>query len=517
MATYRRFLLYMAGSVSLLMFLVMGINITVDPYDIWHCYQRTGFNKFAIQAEDLDRLIQPINFLEVQPETVFLGNSQVIWGIEASEYTRITGKSAYNLGMLGASIYEIRRTLEHAVAVDKNIKEVYVCVNFDLFAANDRHPLVQKKPEFAEEQMGCAFITPDNFAKTTLSFKALQDSWATIKANKANKYDFEYYMPTGRWHDKSIERYCQERKWTFNASMKIMARADYYYEDMALHAPSLEEMQKIVDICRENNLELHVFTLPAHARSMEIYAEAWPVYEDWLRHMVKIVPMACFFGYNEYTTSEAAEGILDASTNPYFWDSHHPKSVLGNKILAELAGQEPFYLGTLVTEDNVEGYLKNLADKMASWEENHPESKEEVRYYMGFSPLEPMLLQGKKPVEGRSVVRLDQGNGTEKVFLNKSQEQPLDLTGEHFTPVEARYMYAVLEDGGGNEYYTMAEPVPSVEIANFMHSKEYERKGFHIQAPLRKMPEGSYELYLLEVAADGKVYKSNSLAEIKID
>ena len=50
-----------------------------------------------------------------------------------------------------------------------------------------------------------------------------------------------------------------------------------------------------------------------------------------------------------------------------------------------------------------------------------------------------------------------------------------------------------------------------------MHNQKYEMSGFHIQEPLRKVDKGAYELYLIEVAEDGMVYKSDSLASINIE
>lgn len=516
---YKKFICAFLGISGALLLLAGGFNIAVDPYNVWRIYQRVGFNAWSPKAEDLDRLIQPIAFVPAQPEAVFLGTSQVIWGIEASEYTRLTGKSAYNMGMLGSSIYEIRRSLEHAVAVDGNLREVFVCVNFELFAANARHPLAQKKPEFDESQIGCSHMTGENIARTAFSFKALEDSLATIRENRQHRYDFSYYMPTGRWQDKSIEKYCQNRQWQFNASMVIMARNDYYYEDMELDEDCLGEMQRIIDICREHDLALHVYTLPAHARSMQLYAEAWPVYEAWMHRLVQMVPVLDFAGYNEMTMSEAQPGLLSESSNPYFWDSHHAKAAVGDMVLAVLAGtpEARAGFGTLLTPETVDQKLASLRAGRALWEQAHPESVEEVRYYRGFSPLVPQAVQaaGREALQG--VARLDRDTGAERLRLKVSRGERLDLTGEHLTPAgQLRIMYGLLDNGQGQCYYAMAEPVSNPALAGFMHDKTYEGSGFHIQEPLREVEPGDYGLYLLEVAQDGRVYRSGLLAQLTV-
>ena len=516
---YKKFIFGFAGSVFILMIGIGIVNLIVDPYNIWRLYQRVGFNQWSPKAEDLDRLIQPIVFRRVQPKALFLGTSQVIWGIEPSEYTRLTGDSAYNLAMLGASVYEIRRMLEHAIALDDNLHEVFVCVNFELFAANAEHPIAEKKTAFDEEQIGKWFITWDNIAKTLFSWQALKDSIDTVRDNKIHHYECTYYMPTGRWHDDSIERYCQNRKWQFNASMAIMARANYYFENMQIDERCMGEMKRIVDLCNEHGLKLTVYTMPSHARSMQLYADAWPVYEEWMRRMVEIVPVMNFSGYNDMTMSEAELGLLTKDSNPYFWDSHHANSYVGNLVLAVLAGEQIVspIMGTLVTQDNVEAWLAAFEAGRIHWEKQHPESVEEIRYYKGFSRIEPMALQGRTPMRGQSVVRLDPESGVERLSISLPHSAALDLTGERLTPINAsKTMYALLEREDGTCYYAMAEPILSPAIASFMHNKKYEMNGFRILEPLREVEVGRYNLCLIEVVENGLVYQSDSLAVIEI-
>ena len=510
---YRKFLAIFTLSAFSLVFSVVLFNCITDPYNIWNLYRRAGFNQWTPKAETQDRLILPIRFLSVRPETLFMGNSQVAWGVEASEYTKLTGKTAYNMGMLGSSIYEVRRSLEHAIAVDENLEEVYVSVFFEQFAANDRHPIRQKSEALDANRLGRKFISLETFFKTTLSLDATKDALETVKVNREKKYDFDFYMPTGRWSDASIERFCKDNNWTFNRSIKLMAR-DGYYEDMALSELAMEEMQRIVECCQEKGIKLHVHTMPSHARYMENYVVAWDVYEEWMRRLVQITPITDFTDYNQFTMSDAPED----KANQYYWDSLHLKTTLSNKLLAELSGKAAMVLGTVLNTDNVEAHLSLLKEKRKAWETSHPESLEEARYYSGFFKEVPLALQHKRLITGKSVVRLNTDSGMEKLSATLHRQDRLDLTGNHLTPAgKVQVMYAVLENGNGEKYYTMAEPVPDASMAAFMHDKSYEASGFHIQEPLGKVENGNYSLYLVEVAEDGSAYRSDCIANVSVN
>ena len=100
----RKFLAGFAATALLLLALVGGFNVLIDPYSVWNCYRGVGINKWAPKADDLDRLIKPIEILNKKPAALFLGDSQVLWGIDPAAYAQMTGKSAYNYGLRGASV-----------------------------------------------------------------------------------------------------------------------------------------------------------------------------------------------------------------------------------------------------------------------------------------------------------------------------------------------------------------------------------------------------------------------------
>ncbi|SEH25193.1 hypothetical protein [Selenomonas sp. KH1T6] len=507
---------FVAAAVSLLL-LVGAFNIIVDPYDVWRLYRQVGFNQWSVQVGRSDRLVKPVTFNRQKPEVLFLGDSVGAWGLDTDEYARLTGKSSYNFAMLGCTIYEMRRALEYAISTDDELREVMLEVNFGTFTYDPSKPWEKTAPGFDDKQMKARHITLENVARTAFSWQALEDSLKTISVNRQTQCSRTYFLPSGCYDPVSVEHYCTSNRWTFNISLAGWAR-EGRFRTAALNEEALAEYQRIIDICREHGLKLRVFVPPVHARSFEQFASAWELYAAWARRMAAMMPYTSFEGFNEMTVSPAAEGLLTADTNEYFWDSYHMKIAAGNRILAALAGPEESVagFGRLVTEGTVEEHLAALAAGVRSWEASHPESKEEVLYYAGFSPLVPGRLQGRHWTKDEGLATLEVDQHELPVHIEKPQSSHLELAGARLTLHEgSTAMYAVLTPSqGGERLYSIAERRESREAAAFMRNPGYGENGFLIREPLWDVPQGSYILTILDVPEQGEIRESAPLAEV---
>lgn len=515
----KKFCMKFAAAAAGLLLTAAAFNIVVDPYDVWRIYRQVGFNQWSVQVGRSDRLVKPVTFSRQQPEVLFLGDSVGAWGLDTEEYTRLTGKSSYNFAMLGCTVYEMRRALEHALKTDGNLQEVMLEVNFGSFLRDPAKPWEKTAPGYDEEQMEAGHITLANIARTALSWQALKDSLTTIRVNRETPRTSTYFRPSGCYDPVSVEHYCLSNEWTFTVSLAGWGR-EGRFRTAALNEEAFAEYQRIIDICRERNLKLTVFVPPVHARSFQQFASVWELYGAWTRRMAAMGPYTSFEGFNEMTTSPAAEGPLTAQTNPFFWDSYHMKLQAGNKIQAALAGSaeaEPGF-GRLVTEDTVEEHLATLAAGVRAWEADHPESREEVRYYAGFSPLMPYRLQGRSPARDEGLAVLTAPAGKLPLKLTQPQDSQVELLGACLALHEAKAaLYAVLTPrGGGESLYSIAERRKSPAAASFMGRGAYEDCGFLIKEPLWDVPPGSYDLTLLYVTEQGEVRQSATLAELTV-
>ena len=507
---------FVAAAVSLLL-LVGAFNIIVDPYDVWRIYRQVGFNQWSVQVGRSDRLVKPVTFGAQEPEVLFLGDSVGAWGLDTSEYDRLTGKSSYNFAMLGCTVYEMRRALEHAIRTDAGLREVMLEVNFGSFVYDPAKPWEKTAPGFDEEQMDASHMTLANIARTVFSWQALKDSATTIRVNRKERPASTYFLPSGCYDPLSVEHYCVSNGWTFNVSLAGWAR-EGRFRGAALNEGAFAEYQRIIDICREHGLKLTVFVPPVHARSFEQFASVWDLYAGWARRMAAMGSYISFEGFFDMTVSPAAEGKLTAETNEFFWDSYHMKLATGTKILAVLAGApgvEPGF-GRVVTGGTVEQHLSDLSAGVRAWEAAHPESREEVRYYAGFSPLVPYRLEGRSCTKDDSLATLTVNQSELPLKLMQPQDSHLDLSGARLALHEGgSVMYAVLTPSGGGEcLYSVAEMQESPEAVAFMRNKKYAVSGFHIREPLWDVPPGSYTLTLLDVPDQGEIRESAPLAEV---
>ena len=120
----------------------------------------------------------------------------------------------------------------------------------------------------------------------------------------------------------------------------------------------MSDLKDIIDICKENGINLYMYISPAHA-SLDgegIYsAGLYSSFEDWKRKLSGVassynVPLVDFSGYNSITTEKVATPMR------YYWDSSHFTEEVGNVILDTIInGKESF--GVYLTPDNIEKHL----------------------------------------------------------------------------------------------------------------------------------------------------------------
>ena len=378
---YRRFF-GAFGVLAAVMLLVVGaFNGLIDPYGVWKFYRQVGVNQWTPKADDLDRLIKPIEVIDKQPQTLFLGDSQVLWGIDPADYTKLTGEAAYNYGLRGATLYELRRSLEHVIAVDKDLRKVYLNVSFAMFSFDPRIVQVKARPGFDEEQLGKKHITLGNIEKTLFSWQAFEDSCRTVSMNRKEQYEDTFYTEGGHPTAHSIRDYYKDKPYPFLTS--FIGEASQYANERKLKDESFEELERILQLCRENGIEIQVVSLPVHARFLEMIDVSSPIYAEYLARLTELTPVSDFTGYDEYSEAANVGSEKEVGSNPYFWDTHHPKDLLGAKVIGALLGKETSLVGSLVTRENVAEHLQSLRDGRCWWEQSHPESMEEVRHYTG--------------------------------------------------------------------------------------------------------------------------------------
>ena len=535
---YKRFIFMLTMAVSLGFLLVGSFNVLVDPYGVWGLCRIVGFNMLSPQAEVVERLVKPVEFLRLDPmpDTVFLGTSQVMYAFDMDTYKRLTGHEAYNFGVRGASLYEQRRFLEHVLATDKNIQHLILGLSFSNFIRGKDIKQNFRPQSFVDisEQLEKNHITGDNLAKIVFSYAAIRESWIKIQANMENMWTHPYYMKSGKPYDDNLLDFFQRDHWRFDRTLILLER-DGLYEGAEIDEDAWHEFERIVSICRNNEIELTLFIPPVHAMQMEEVAACWDTYEEWRRRIVQVEKVLDCTGYNDITTTDPKQGLVNEDTHPYFWDVMHCKTVVGDMIISQLVDNTDAQIGVWLTSDNLEQHLRELRAGRSIWEAGHQDILEQIRYYRGFSPLVPQQLKKGNFTSGESVIRLHMArqsvapdaqanNGAVMARLEKDmpfhfnlkQSDYIDVIGSCFSSQTPECMYALLEGVSGSSYYALAEPVRSKETGDYMRSSRYDESGFRIYVSLRDLPVGEYGLRLVEVRQGGEVVESEVMGILNL-
>jgi hypothetical protein len=188
MTNPRRFLRAWIGSLAVLAFLAGGVNLLVDPYEVFGTPRIPGISLIKPITKNHAMLAKTFQIARSRPTTVVIGSSPVHIGIDASApgWPRAMGP-VYNYGIPGA--YETSTsllTLQEAVATG-SVKNAVVFLDFQNFFSPET-----PDPALLDEERRFRFApdgapNPDRRTQRTKdrllalgTMDALEDSLATI-------------------------------------------------------------------------------------------------------------------------------------------------------------------------------------------------------------------------------------------------------------------------------------------------------------------------------------------------
>ena len=528
---HKRFIIRLLGTAVFFSLLVMGFNVLLDPYNIWHVYHKTGVNQLASHEWTSERITKPINFLGKHPDTIFLGSSKTNYALSPAYYEQLTGRSAYNFGVNAARIYELRRFLEFAVQNDPELRHVVLDVSFDMFVERAEPAAwhARSLPGFDEDQLNAPRITWQNFCKTTFSWTACEESWTVLRENAAQPREYRIRQRDGKMTDEYLVNnlYVGGR---FNSEQEELLGPLRLFDQSFVSPEKLDELRRIIAICQEHGIELQVVVLPEHAEVLEGYsASNWTVYEDWKRALSMLPARVMdFTSYNALTTEGGTldPGLMEymAVQGKYFFNSCHLSTQMGNLVLEWLVGVDdsaiPEGFAVELGPEMMDDYLAGLREQRDAWEANHPERAECVAYFTGFRLEAPAALSGRTVLRGESQVHLDHAAGHPAEagrVIPVSRHQPFEATGWSVTCHGQRAAaYAVLEGADGRLWYVRMHAARRPDIAAMFQQREAQWDGFTVRTMLDRLPEGEYSMYLYEENRQGVWYGSDVLAVLHV-
>ena len=348
-------------------------NWAIDPYDLFNTPNWWGVNHEKIKKDNNDRLFKTADIIRLKPTVILMGSSRTKQGLNPEHPAIKNNRLAYNLAINGPNAYEVRRYIEHAIANQPDLEQIILGIDFFMFNSS-----LENQPSFEEKRIGKKYIIPTDAINALFSIDTFNISRDTITASlktedKNNSYGENGFMPNRNVDDGGT-------KWRFGQSIKLYfeLHSDYQFSQQYW-----SDFIKIVELCRQNNIDLKAFISPAHATQWESIKVTgkWDIFEQWKRELVKITPVWDFSGFNSVTT----EAIKPKMNN--YVDNSHYSPTIGNLILDRIFDYQsesiPQDFGILLTADNIEKHLSQIKRDRLLWVESHPDEVKLVRDIKG--------------------------------------------------------------------------------------------------------------------------------------
>jgi len=345
MHQYKNFIRFFWGSTIFLLLAVTCSNLIVDPY---------GINRNGGRVKN-DRLVKALKVNKIQPKTVLLGSSGVARGLDPNHTALSDVQPAYNLSLMGANIYEIKRYFEHAAA-NSDLKTVII--GLDFYAFNSARDVMVS---FSENRLGNKHLTPSDFLGIYLSL----DSLNLI----LNPEERGLYFAEDGTYEHPIHLSMQEQ---FEVKLvEDFTREEQMYWDYQFSQETINHFKEIIETAHENGIEVKIFIPPMHTTLFysAIISNYWEIYRQWIYEVVSIHPVWDFSGCNSVTNEPISE------TMQWFEDTSHYTDKSGNLILDSMFGyrgqNKPDDFGIYVTENNLENHLNQVQLQCQNWAQNN--------------------------------------------------------------------------------------------------------------------------------------------------
>ena len=394
-----KYLAVLAITVVVAAAAALAANLTVDPYGIYRYLTVPGFNAIKPAAQTQVRLAKAYQLRNAKPEVLVLGNSRVEAGIDTDLFSAFFDRKIFNVGLPGASIYELYRYLQHAQAISP-LRHVVVAL--DLFNFNtNRSPIAS---DYLEERLavdvdGMKYgrLTPNrlrDLRNIYFSISSIDDIVMTVThqdkvwASNRTRTGFNPMVEAGYFLRKGYHDifYRKSRSYYQRLSRHGLEFAPSEHWDKG----SFDYLQSIIDFCRANGIELRMYIHPYHAHVLEIlhWTGYWEKYEAWKRALVSILeddrtrhpdaaPFQLWdFGDYNFITMEKVPEAGDAGTEMrWYWESSHYKSRAGTEMVKRMYGVgEPIEpdqrFGTRLDAENLEAHLTRIRNDRAGYIEN---------------------------------------------------------------------------------------------------------------------------------------------------
>jgi hypothetical protein len=369
------------------MILAGTLNFLADPEDLFAFKELKGFNDW--KTHQLGERIRRASQIRRGKYDIIVLGSSTVRRLELG-HPAFQSRSAYKLMIMGTNFYELYQIFRF---VRRHQPHSELIVALDFFSFSNRKTVSGDFEDSFFSQRNPRLLKFNYL----LSYSVLAGSIKTVMASYRNRGTNQNPDPTAPPNPAPGSGSLRNRffRYLFHGLTGVRGELspDTYGEDRILMLKALMEE------CRRNGIQLHIYVSPLHALRMEsLYVLGlWPTYARWLRDLARVtdesnrvnpdlppIELWDFSGYNSVTTADLPAAD-DLAANMLWWvDYEHFQRQLSDVILdtimhhQEPARPRPADFGIILTPQNVESHLAEMAAAQEQYQQTHPQEVKEI-------------------------------------------------------------------------------------------------------------------------------------------
>jgi hypothetical protein len=367
------FLRIWIGSLVVLALLVIGLNVLVDPYDVFGAPRLAHISLLKPGGRDHPLLVKTYQEARIHPVTVVIGSSVTYLGIDSTAPEWPTAmRPVYNYGIPGGySASTSLSTLREAITAGE-VKNAIVFLDFQNYMIPEQSVAAMSEddrryhtlPDGASNPYRSWQVANDVFLSAG-TMGALVDSVRTIVGQRnpgllniapdgsATESDFVDAARADGMYDLFAQKEAFEVGRATGPLKRIM-------QDWKGPLPNLDTVRAIIALAKAHDVTVTLAIAPHHADALELYWRngLWPRMEQLKAELTDVaaeqyVALWDFMDYSKFTTEPVPAAGDRRTQTRWFWEPTHFKKQLGAIMIQRMFGQGPPEYGARLTPETI--------------------------------------------------------------------------------------------------------------------------------------------------------------------
>lgn len=324
------------------MMLYLSICYILDPAGV----NGKFYSGIAKESEYASRTVKYVEMTRLKPDTVILGGSRVYF-LDTNDIKKHTKNNVYNIGLSCSTLEEQYLFLKYAVE-ELHVKNVVIGLNLYPFSEN-----IKK----------CETDFDENIFENGLSLEAQMKHYLEVPILKyagnylQGKLSQPLYENGARTaFNQSLQ--INDKAWSVRSESSLSAYRKTYDTFLTQGNSGLALFKKMVDLCKDNNVNLNIFTTVIHDAQLKLLIDnnKLDMFYYWKKELARITPYWDFMYPNQVSKDSTM-----------FIDTSHIKQENGHLYFDKIFGDNTIpdnNFGKLVNSINVNKHISFLHERM---------------------------------------------------------------------------------------------------------------------------------------------------------